>query len=171
MVVEGLPGPGLACDLDALDQAGDPLAPRHAQGSELLVAVAEPQTEEEPPAAEQRDLRRILSEEQRVVQWRKDHPRPEDQPIGARRDGAEEREDGRRVAVVGEVVLPEPEAVETLGLGQRGVLDDVGLGAPGGRPERHGVLAGEGTAPDEQRGHAASVHPDPQTMPTCSCIL
>ena len=41
----------------------------------------------------------------------------------------------------------------------------------GSGPERHGVLSGEGTTPDEQRGDAANVHPDPQTMPTRSCLL
>ena len=74
-----------------------------------------PRPEDQPAARQEVDGRGVLGEAERVEHRRQQHAGPEPDPLGSRGDRREDRQLGRQVAVVDEVVLAGPERVEAGG--------------------------------------------------------
>src|SRR5260370_40252003 len=115
---ETLAGPRELENLDSLERAAESLSARDTEAFDLLSTVAETNSKAEPPARYYIDERRVLSQFQWMIERRQ-------QDVGADRDAGGARGDSRsrghqrgQVAVVGEMVLGEPDGIEAESLGR-----------------------------------------------------
>ena len=147
VVGERVVGPQALEHVEALAEAAQALAPVDAVPGELVagVALAEPDVD----AAVRQHVERgdVLGEADGVVQRQQQEVEADPHPFRPGGDGGGEGDDRRRVAVVGEVVLGEPDGVVAERLG---VLDE---------REFVAVDVGEGSSPG-RRVAEAEHHPD-----------
>ena len=112
MVAEALAGEQALDDLDALVHARTAGLGIDAPGLQFLHLVTDAEAEFEPPAGDHVQGGRIFRHAHRIVQRQQQHAGADVDALGTGRDGAADGQHRRRVAVVEEVVLGEPDVVE-----------------------------------------------------------
>jgi hypothetical protein len=116
IVVERTRRPGAFEDALGVDQALDALLAGDAERLELPGVRADGEPEGEPTVREQIDGRRVLREPDAVVQRRERDARPDLDLVGFGGERAQRGHRRREVAVLPEVVLRDPRAVQARGL-------------------------------------------------------
>ena len=101
------------------------LAAVDAEALELFDAVAEPDAEVEPPVAEDVDGGGVFGDADRVVQRQQQHPGADAHARGEPRGGRGDRQHRRRIAVLDEMVLGNPDVVVAEPLGQLHLAEHV----------------------------------------------
>jgi hypothetical protein len=112
VVCKGPAGPGAASDLDKLVGSRAAFGPRDPQRAELLDPIAGRNPEFQPAATQVVDDGGILSEADRVLEGSEDDRGSQSHGRGSHRERREHREHGREVALVGHVVLGQPDRLE-----------------------------------------------------------
>ena len=146
MVGEGFGPPGQAEDLDPLLDERGSVFPRDAEGLELLDAVAQADTEDQPAAGDRVDDGGVLGDAQRVMQGKQQHPRADVDAAGAGGNGGGRREQRGAVAVIEEVMLGEPDVIVAHRLGGSGLIEDLAVDLRPRPAEAAGVRAVEDDA-------------------------
>ncbi len=116
---ESLAGPRAFQNLHRLERSAEPLVARHPKAFELLGAVTKPDPEAEPAMRKHIDECGILGELQRMVKRREQNIRPNGDTRSARSYRRRRRHQRGQVAVVGKMMLGEPDRVEAERLRRR----------------------------------------------------
>src|ERR1700722_1955512 len=114
---ESIAGPCELENLNGLQRAAESLRTRHAEAFELLGAVSEAYPKSEPAAREDIDECGVLGQLQRVKKRRQQDVGADSDARSARRNSSSRGHQRRQVAVVGEVMLGEPDGIEAKLLG------------------------------------------------------
>jgi len=114
---ESLTAPRKLEDLDGLERADQSLCARHAEALELLGPIAQANSEPEPAARDYIDESRVLSKLQRMIKRRQQDEGADGDAGRARRDGSRRGHQCGQIAVVGEMMLGEPDGIEAELLG------------------------------------------------------
>src|SRR5208283_4884268 len=104
-------------NLDGLERPPESLCARNAEALELLRAVAQAKSQPEPAARDYIDEGRVLGKLKRMIKRRQQDVGADGDARRARRDGGSRRHQRGQVAVVGEVMLGEPDGIEAELLG------------------------------------------------------
>ena len=124
---DGAVGPDAPCDLDQLLGAPRALGDRHAEQLELPLAVAEAEPDLQPSAAQLVEHGDVLGEADRVLERAEQDRRADAHRRRSLRDRGQHREDGRQVAVVGHVVLGDPDGFVAQLLRQGDLVEVLGV--------------------------------------------
>lgn len=136
VVGEDLTGPGLLHHFDGLVEASAPGLLVDVEALELLRPVARRESEQEPAVREHVERRLVLGIAQRVVQAEQRAAGADADARGAARDRGQHGQQVGTIAVVPEVMLGQPEAVEADLFGEEHVLHDLVV-EPGPRARMH----------------------------------
>src|SRR5579862_9186701 len=119
--VEALAFPRELQNLEGLQRAPEALLARNAEAVELILTIALPDAEPDAPARDHVDDRNILRELQRMLKRREQDEGSDLNTFGARGDRGRRRHHRGKIAVVGEVMLGEPDGIEAGGIGHLGL--------------------------------------------------
>src|ERR1700684_1015974 len=114
---ESLGGPRQLENLDGLERAAESLCARHAEAFELLSAVTKSNPQPEPAARDDIDEGGLLRQLQRMIERGQQDVGADGDAGGARRDSSGRGHQRGQVAVVGEMMLSEPDGIESESLG------------------------------------------------------
>src|SRR5208282_1394177 len=114
---ESLAAPRKLENLDGLERAAESLRAWHAEALELLGPVAQANSQPEPAARDYIDERGVLGELERMIKRRQQDEGADGDAGGARRDGSRRGHQRGQIAVVGEMMLGEPDGIEAELLG------------------------------------------------------
>src|SRR4029077_6206185 len=109
---EALAGPRAFQDLHRLERPAEPLFARHPEALELLGAVAKPDSEPQPAMRKHIDEGGIFGELQRMVKRREQNVGADSDARRARRYRCRRRHHRGQVAIVGEMMLSQPDRIE-----------------------------------------------------------
>src|SRR5258708_3748152 len=151
---ESLASPRELENLNCLERAAESLCTRDAEAVELLSTVAETNSKAKPPARYYIDERRVLSQLQRMVERRQQNIGADGDAGGARCDSRSRGHQRGQVAVVGEMMLGEPDGIEAELLGSLNLRQRLAIKVAK-RPRRAGRITEIKLIADFDLAHAS----------------
>ena len=124
---DGLSGEKTTNDFERLVGSRAAFLERHAEAVELFVLEANSDAELETTAGDHIDYCDILGQAYGIVKRHQKHARCDADPFGARGDRCGYRQNRGEVAVFDEVVLREPNVVESVVLAPRDLIEGLGV--------------------------------------------
>src|SRR5580704_2953940 len=129
---DGLAGKGTADDFEGLVGARAALLGRHAETLKLFALEADPNAKLEATAGDHINGRNVLGQADRIVQRHQQHPGCDADPVGTGGDRRGGGQDRGKIAVFDEVVLGQPDIIETVVFAPRDLVEDFAVQAVGG---------------------------------------
>jgi len=100
---------------------------RHAEAFELFVFEANSDAELQTPAGDHIDYSNVLGKAYWIVKWHQEHARCDTDPFSAGGDGSGDGQNRGEVAVFDEMVLREPNVVESVVIAPCDLIEGCGV--------------------------------------------